>query len=266
MLLAIDVGNSNIVIGIYDGQNWIHHWRLETRLHKTVDEYQVFLSHLMAHKEINLSTIDYVIVSSVVPRLTGTMALLSKRLLNIVPLIVSTNLYNTGLNPEIDLPSELGSDLLSNSVAAWEKNKVTPSLVIDFGTALTFTAILPEGKIAGVSIMPGLNTALEGLANKTAQLPLVQMVPPPSVLGMNTIHAIQSGMVYGFTSTVEGMVKRFKAELGADTKVIATGGLSIVIAPLTDCINEIDRWHTLNGLKILADLNPKDKIKNIYSL
>ena len=252
MVLAVDIGNSNIAFGAYD-QCWIHHWRLSTVANKTSDEYAIQLQSLLANKKIPFSAIDEVVMSSVVPPLTAIFQRTLANLTQQQPLVISTSL-RTGLSIAIDNPHELGTDLLANAVAGYQLTQ-TDCVVVDFGTALSVVTVDQSGEILGVSIAPGLESAMKGLSSNTAQLPFVPLTPPPSVLGKNTAHAIQSGIVLGYVGLVEGLVNRIEQELGRSVKVIATGGLAEVIAPLTNRFNRVEPWLTLDGLRLIAALN-----------
>lgn len=252
MLLAVDIGNSNIAFGIYD-QQWKQQWRLSTVASKTSDEYAIQFRALFDHQKINAAAIQQVVISSVVPPLTQVFQKMLRQLTGQEPLVVSSNL-RTGLTITTDNPQELGTDLLANAVAGYQRFG-TNCIIVDFGTALSLITVSGEGEIKGVSIAPGLESALKALSLNTAQLPFVPLAPPPSVLGKNTTHAIQSGVVLGHVGLVEYLVDRIKAELNGPTQVIATGGLSEVVAPLTDRFTAIEPWLTLDGLRLLAEQN-----------
>lgn len=247
MLLAIDIGNTNIVFGVNYSNDWLNNWRIQTDHLKTADEYEVIFRSLLNSGEINSDNIKQIILSSVVPSLVHPF---TEMLSGLFPYagqtIVSPEIYNL-LPIKILNPYEIGADLVANAVAAFQKyGKLTT--IIDFGTALTFTTIGKDSEIRGVAIAPGLRTAVSALARKTAQLPQIHLTPPPSVLGENTIHAIQAGVVYGFTGLVDSIIERTQEELKEKLTVVATGGLSSVIAPLTKNIKIIEPLLTLNGL------------------
>ncbi len=247
MLLAIDIGNSNIVFGIHENNNWLNHWRIQTDQLKTTDEYEVIFRSLLSSGKIKLVDIDEIVLSSVVPSLVRPFTeMLSGLIYKSKIVIVRPEVY--GMLPiKIMNPYEIGADLVANAVAAFQKlGNLT--MIIDFGTALTFTTIGKNSEILGVAISPGLETAVNALAGKTAQLPQIHLTPPPSVLGKNTIHAIQSGIIYGFTGLVNSIIEQTQIELNEKLNVIATGGLSSVIAPLTQQIKTIDKMLTLDGL------------------
>jgi type III pantothenate kinase len=247
MLLAIDIGNTNIVFGVNDNEKWMNHWRIQTDHKKTADEYEVIFRSLLSAGKICRTDVNNIILSSVVPSLVRPFTEMLPGLFNGTKItIVGPDIYPK-LPIKILNPYEIGADLVANAVAAYQKfGKLTT--VIDFGTALTFTTIGKNAEIKGVAIAPGLHTAVAALAGETAQLPQIHLTPPPSVLGENTVHAIQSGIVYGFTGLVDSMIERTQQELGEKLTVVATGGLSSVIAPLTKNIKNIEQLLTLNGL------------------
>jgi type III pantothenate kinase len=250
MVLAIDIGNTNIVFGISDQNNWLKIWRIQTDWSKTADEYEVIFRSLFTSSEIVQSEVTKTILSSVVPGLIRPFNEMLLHLLGHKPILVEPSIYSI-LPVEILNPYEIGADIVADAVAAFVRYG-GPCMVIDFGTALTFTTISKEGKILGVAIAPGLLTALKSLKGNTAQLPDVQLVEPPSVLGQNTIHAIQSGVVFGFTGLVDSMVSRTETELGEKLTVIATGGLSFILQNTSLKIQLIDENLTLDGLNYIA--------------
>lgn len=254
MLLSIDIGNSNIAFGIYD-RGWIHHWRLNTVANKTADEYEVMFRTLIENSRTSIKNINQVVVSSVVPPLTSTIKRMISSLFQQDPLMVNSEL-DTGILIKIDNPQEIGSDLLANAVAGYTLYH-SNCIIVDFGTALSLTIVNAQGELLGGSIAPGLESAMKALSTNTAQLPFVQLIPPPHVVGKNTVHAIQSGIVLGYVGMVEYLVENIKKELKGETKVIATGGLSEVIAPLTNKFTTIEPWLTLDGLRLIAEKNLK---------
>jgi type III pantothenate kinase len=252
MLLVIDIGNTNIVFGVVENSEWRNHWRIQTDPLKMADEYWVIFSSLLNEGNIGTGEIDHVIISSVVPSLMYPFREMLAKLLpegNIIQ--VGPEIYPK-LPVKILNPFEIGTDLVANAVAAFKKyGKLTT--IIDFGTALTFTTIGKNAEIRGVAIAPGLLTAVSALAGKTAQLPQIHLTPPPSVLGENTVQAIQAGVVLGFSGLVDSIIDRITAELGEPVTVVATGGLSSIIAPLTKSISKIEPMLTLYGLKYIHD-------------
>ncbi len=252
MLLAIDIGNTNIVFGVYDGQTWSHKWRVQTVHKRMPDEYAVLFHQLLGEAELTLASFDQTVLSSVVPQLTYGLAQMVEQRTGCAPLIIHHAL-DLGIEVKTEAPQKVGADLLCDAVAAYTRFQDN-CIVVDFGTATTFTSVQKPGELLGVAIAAGLNTTIDGLVMKTAQLPQIELAPPPSVIGKNTVHAMQAGLVIGYVCMVEGLIDRIKAELGY-ASVIATGGLSSVLAPLTDHFDAVDPWLTLDGLRLIAELN-----------
>ncbi len=250
MLLVIDIGNTNIVFGIHSGETWITHWRIQTDTEKTADEYEVIFRTLISNGQVLPDQITSVVLSSVVPTLVQPFIDMLGSFPGIRPVILGPETYDK-LPLGILNPYQIGSDLVANSLAAFTKYGEYV-MVIDFGTALTFTTVGPKGKILGVAIAPGMNTVVNALAGKTAQLPRVHLVAPPSVLGQNTMHAIQSGIVLGYAGLVDSIISRTEEELQHKLTVVATGGLSTVMAPLVPSIGHIEPLLTLEGLQMAA--------------
>ena len=251
MLLAIDIGNTNIVFGIYDAEKWQNHWRIQTDQRKTADEYEVIFRSLMTAGKVCRNHVDKIFVCSVVPSLVHPFSeMLSALFSEAVITVINPEIYPK-LPIKVLNPYEIGTDLVANAVAAYQKFG-SLTTVVDFGTALTFTTIGKDSEISGVAIAPGLRTAVGALAGGTAQLPHVHLAPPPSVLGENTIHAIQSGVVFGFTGLVDAMIERTQNEIGEALNVVATGGLSKIIAPLTKHIKNVEPLLTLDGLRQIS--------------
>jgi len=253
MLCAVDVGNSNIVIGLYHDNEWCARWRLATVTDRTADEYWQLMRSLFREHGIENGAVERAVLSSVVPELTATMTLVLQRFSGEVPLYVSAQL-KTGLQFSVGNPREMGADLLANAAAAYGIYKCS-SIVIDFGTALTFVAVDEGGIVRGVSIAPGLKTAMESLSLNTAQLPHIPLEVPPAYIGTDTVGAIQSGLMYGYVGLVERMVAGMQAELQTKARVVATGGMAAALAPHIECIDEQEPWLTLEGLRLLSDLN-----------
>ena len=250
-LLLIDVGNSNIVTAINKNGQWISNWRMHTVSNKTADEYEVILRSLFEKNKLDPESIDKVIMSNVVPTLLHPMKEMVFKLTGKRLEVISPEIY-----PKLPLniinPYEIGTDIVADSVAAYEKYSGN-RIIVDFGTALTFTAIDADGNILGVSITPGMKTAISALVSNTAQLPEVPLKAPPSILGTNTIHAIQSGVVMGYVGLIEYTINGINKELSGPTKVIATGGLSYVMDNLTDVFDEVDPFLTMEGLRIIGE-------------
>jgi type III pantothenate kinase len=245
MLFVIDAGNTNIVGGAYENGRLIETMRIRTVQGKTEDEYAVIVRVLLEDRGLDPGRIDRVIISSVVPQLTSSIEKMARHLFNVEPVTLGPALYSK-LPVKVIAVDEIGSDLVADALAAWNRFGGA-CLVVDFGTALTFTAVDATGRIAGVSIAPGLGTAAGSLSRNTAQLPSVPLEAPASAMGTNTIQAIQAGVVLGYTGLVEYMVKRITAELGG-AKVVATGGMCRVISGLTDVFDAIESDLTLDGL------------------
>ncbi len=254
MLLAIDLGNTNIKYGVFDGENLVSSFRVSSRISRTADEYGSVLVGLLADRGIKKSDISGIIFSSVIPALNYTICHMCEFFFGISPLVIGPGL-KTGLNIKVDNPKEVGADIIVNSVSAFKKYG-GPIVVIDFGTATTFDVISEKGELLGVVIAPGIKTSLEGLATKTAQLPMVELESPKSVIGKNTKHCMQSGLIFGFAGLVENIINKIKKELGLkELSVVATGGLGEIIAKEVKCISVVDRTLTLDGLRIIYQLN-----------
>jgi type III pantothenate kinase len=254
MLLAIDVGNTNIVCGLFDGNILRDSWRLTTDRGKTADEYSVFIRSLFQASGVQLGDIESVVFASVVPPLTPIMRRLVDRLFHVRPLVVSTAL-NTNIRWEVDSPLEMGADRIADCVGGYMKYG-GPCIVIDIGTATTFNVISDDGRYLGGSIAPGVLSSSESLFTKTAKLPRIELERPATSLGTDTITQMQVGVVWGMVFMVDGMIQRIREETGySDARVILTGGLSGVVAPglRTKCVH--DPNLTLDGLRILFDLN-----------
>lgn len=251
MILTIDIGNSNIVFGVTERDEWLKIWRIQTDSSKTADEYEVIFRTLFTSSKICKSEISLSILSSVVPSLVRPFQEMLNQLLGHSGILVEPSIYPK-LPIQVLNPYEIGTDLVADATAAFLRYG-GPCMVIDFGTALTFTTISKTGEILGVAIAPGLQTALKSLTGNTAQLRDVQLIPPPSVLGKNTIHAIQSGLVLGFAGLVDSIVAATEAELNEKLTIIATGGLSSVLKDVSNRIGIIDENLTLDGLRYIAN-------------
>ncbi|MDH7486691.1 MAG: type III pantothenate kinase [Anaerolineae bacterium] len=254
MLLCVDIGNTNIVFGIHHRGQWVAHWRMRTVPDKMADEYAVLLKEFLRDRDIQLTDIRRVILSSVVPPLTGVFRELCQRYVSRPPLVLGPGV-RTGLNIRTDNPAEVGADLIANAVAAYDRFRRN-CIVVDFGTATTFSTVAEPGEFLGVAIAPGLSLAADALAGRTAQLPRVQLTAPPAAIGKNTVHSMQSGLIFGYVGLTEGLIRRLRGELGGRASVIATGGLAQVIAPLTSEIEVVEPWLTLDGLRLIAERNP----------
>jgi type III pantothenate kinase len=255
VLLAVSAGNSHIVFGVHDGSGWVRRWRIQTVHAKTADEYMVVFGSLFDAAGLRGRAMDTAILASVVPPLTRTLTETVETLAGRQPLILSPRL-DLGLRITTENPSEVGSDLVANAVAAFDRFKGN-CIVIDFGTALSFTAVAAPGELRGVAIAPGLTSAVNSLGHDTAQLPRVPLTPPPGAIGRNTVHSIQAGIVLGYVGLVQEIIGRMRAELGGTAGVAVTGGHSQVMAPLLGESVTHEPWLTLEGLRILAARNPQ---------
>jgi type III pantothenate kinase len=253
MLLTIDIGNTNLTLGLYEGDKLGAHWRLATDHNRMPDEYGLQFLGLLQNAEKSLTDISGISLASVVPPLTGRVIQACREYLKQEPLVVDTGI-KTGIKVRYEDPKAVGADRICDAVAVM-KLYGGPACVIDFGTATTFNALTKDGEYLGGAITAGINLAAEALYTRAAKLPRIDLQTPPSVIGRNTVHAMQSGLLFGYVSMVEGMVTRFRSELGGDMKVIATGGLSESIAKETKVIDILAPWLTLDGLRILWELN-----------
>lgn len=256
MLLAIDIGNTNTVFGLYDGETLLADWRMETHHHRMPDEWAAVLITLMEHRGYGLKDVEAAVCSSVVPPVTTSVGSMVEEYLHTEMLRVEPG-TKTGVRVCVDNPREVGADRIVNTLAA-HRRYGGPAIVIDFGTATTFDIVSPSGEYLGGAISPGLGIAADALFSYTAQLRRIELVPPRHPIGKNTVHAMQSGIVLGYIALSEGMIARLKAdmgEFGQPIKVIGTGGLASLIAAHTGCIDIVDPNLTLEGLRMIYDLN-----------
>jgi type III pantothenate kinase len=253
MLLTIDVGNTNLTLGLFDGDRLGAHWRLATDHTRMPDEYGLQFLGLLENAGRSPKDLTGIGLASVVPPLTGRVIQACREYLKQEPLVVDTGI-KTGIKIRYEDPKAVGADRVCDAVAVM-KLYGGPACVVDFGTATTFNAITREGEYLGGAITAGINLAAEALFTHAAKLQRIDLQRPPSVIGRNTVHAMQSGLLFGYVSMVEGMVARFRSELGDDMKVIATGGLAEIVARETDVVQIIAPWLTLEGLRIIWELN-----------
>ncbi len=254
MLLVVDIGNTHIVIGVYKKRELLFSFRMATDKKKTEDEYWVLLSYLLEHNNIKYPFIKKVIISSVVPILTSIFENMVQKYFKLNPLLVNSNIRKN-IRLKIDNPSELGADRLVNAMAGYELYG-GPLIIVDFGTATTFCAISEEGEYLGGAIAPGLILSVESLTEKTAKLPQIPLSFPQFSIGKNTVAGMQSGLMFGYVSLVDGIIKRFQEEMGKeDVFVVATGGLAKIVSSESKYINEINPNLTLEGLRLIDELN-----------
>jgi len=253
LLLAIDIGNTNVALGLYDEDVPVAQWRIATEAQRLTDEYAVLLAGLFRQRDIAFGDVGGCVMASVVPPLTGTFTDLARRYLHVEPVIIS-DAIKTGVRILYDNPHEVGADRIVNALAVQRKYG-TPAIVVDFGTATTFDVISTEGDYLGGVIAPGMAISAEALFQRAAKLPEVEMAAPPSVIGKNTVHSMQAGLVLGYVALVEGLVRRIEEDLGGPAHVIATGGLGALIAAYTDCVEAVDSNLTIEGLRMIYDMN-----------
>ncbi|MFW6022533.1 MAG: type III pantothenate kinase [Halanaerobiaceae bacterium] len=254
MILTIDVGNTNTVLGIYEADNLKKYWYISTDKNKTPDEYGILINNLFSHENIKTTNLDNVIISSVVPPVVMSLKKASRKFFGIDPMLVGPGV-KTGINIKMDNPREVGADRIVNAVAALEKFKGKSLIIVDFGTATTFDAVTAERDYLGGAIAPGIGISTEALFDYAAKLPRVELVKPGKVIGKNTIMGMQSGIIYGFVGQVEKIINLFQEEIGKQCYVVATGGLSELIAPETELIDKTEPYLTLDGLFYIAKLN-----------
>jgi type III pantothenate kinase len=250
----MDVGNTNVTVGAFEDSTLRATWRFSTDVGKLADEYGVLMSSLLQHEGITEEDVTEAVMGSVVPDLDPVFEAVCRRYFKVQPLVVGTGV-RTGLRIVYDSPRDVGVDRVADAVAATHMYGPPPMIVVDLGTGTVFDAINGEGDYVGGAIAPGLGIAAEALFQRAAKLHRVELVRPKSAVGHNTVAAIQSGLVYGYVGMVEGIVARFKAELGPSTKVIGTGGWAQLIAQETDVIDEVNVDLTLHGLRLIFELN-----------
>ncbi len=258
MLLVIDVGNTNTVLGLFDGENLIHDWRIRTEIDHTVDEYGILISnlyHSSRMKEKEIKAVTDIIISCVVPPMLNILEPLCVKYFNIKPMIVGPGI-KTGMPIFYDNPREVGADRIVNAVAAYAKYR-KECIVVDFGTATTFDYVSPKGEYMGGCIAPGIVISSEALFERASKLPRVEFSKPKTVITKDTVSAMQAGIMYGYAGLVDGIVARMKAEVNTTPLVIATGGLARVVAQEAKSIDKIEDMLTLEGLRLIFELNSK---------
>ena len=257
MLLAIDVGNTNIVLGVFRDDRLAHSWRLTTLRERTADELGILITSLCAHHGIARDDVSGIVLSSVVPPLTGTLLTMARDYFGRVPLNVEPGL-DIGMPVLYENPAEVGADRLVNGIAAYEqfgRGKKSPVIVVDFGTATTFDAISARGEYLGGVICPGPQISADALFQRAARLPRIEVRKPERVIGTTTVKSMQAGLFWGYVDMVEGLVRRIREELGGAAIVVATGGLASTVAPETTLVDHVDGELTLRGLRIVWDRN-----------
>jgi len=253
MLLCVDIGNTNIVMGLYRGDELVAHWRISTNHERMPDEYGILLMTFLSHGGFAKDEVMGAIVASVVPPLTDTFCKMLADFAGAEALVVGAGV-KTGVSVRYDNPRDVGADRVVNAAAGYRKYG-GPACIIDFGTGTTFDAISATGEYLGGAIAPGIRVAAEALFSRTAKLPRIDLQRPSKAIGTNTVDSMRSGILFGYVGLVEGMVARFRRELGDEMRVVATGGLAEVISRETDIIEEVDPWLTLEGLRMIYELN-----------
>ncbi len=253
MLLAIDIGNTNVVLGVFDDERLVENWRVGTNTQITPDEYAMIFRDLFGFAKLDFSRITGVIISSVVPPLLPVMVEMSRKYFKITPLVVTHEL-STGITIRYDNPKEVGADRIVNAAAAYRLYG-GPVIIVDFGTATTFCAVTKGGEYLGGAICPGIKISAEALFQRASKLPRVELIKPPAIIGTDTVSAMQAGIIFGYAGLVDGIVRRMKKELSSQARVIATGGLAELVAPETESIEEIRPQLTLEGLSLLFKIN-----------
>ena len=257
LLLAIDVGNTNVVLGVFEGDELKVSWRLATTPERTADELGVWVTQFFAHRHVDTGRVAHVVMASVVPPLTRTVREMAARYFGLTPLVVDGDTA-TGMPNLYAHPGEVGADRIVNGVGAYERygrEAGCPVIVVDFGTATTFDAITGRGEYLGGVICPGVQISADALFQRAARLPRVDVRKPATVIGRTTVGSMESGLFYGYVGLIEGLVERIRGELGATAVCVATGGLADVISPGTPAIQHVDPELTLRGLRIVWDRN-----------
>ncbi|WP_332633172.1 type III pantothenate kinase [Halalkalibacter flavus] len=253
MIMVVDVGNTNIVLGVYKGKELRYHWRIATSRQKTEDEWAMSLKGLFEHEKLSFGEIEGIIISSVVPPIMYTLELMCKKYFGIKPMVIGPGI-KTGLNVKYDNPKEVGADRIVNAVAAIQLYG-SPLIVVDFGTATTYCYINEDRQYMGGAISPGISISTEALYTRASKLPRIEIAKPKNVLGTNTVHAMQAGIFYGYVGQVDGIVNRMKAQASTVPTVIATGGMASLVASETETIDVVEPFLTLKGLQMIYEKN-----------
>lgn len=253
MLLVLDIGNTNTVVGVYDGERLVAHWRLTTARNRTDDEYAILMASLFTRHHLAPEQIKQAVLGSVVPTLTGAFEKAVEGCFGIKPLVVGPGV-KTGIKLKFDNPKEIGADRIANAVGGFAKYG-GPLIIVDFGTATTFDYISEDGTYMGGVIAPGMKIAAEALFERASKLPKVELEYPETVLGRNTVQSMQSGIMHGYAALVDGLVERLRSETETGARVVGTGGLAGVLAPRTMTLKTVDDWITLDGLRIIFERN-----------
>ena len=253
MLLVMDVGNTDTVLGVYDGEELVHDWRIRTKADHTVDEYGILIYNLYNASRISSRAVQDIIISCVVPPMLNILEPLCQKYFKVKPLIVGPGV-RTGMPIFYDNPKEVGADRIVNAVACFHKYQRS-LIIVDFGTATTFDYISPQGEYMGGCIAPGIMISTEALFSRTAKLPRVELTKPKNIIAKDTVSSMQAGIMYGYAGLVDDIVERMKKEAASDPLVVATGGLATIIAPQATSIDRVEKMLTLEGLRLIYHLN-----------
>ncbi len=264
MILTIDIGNSDTVLGIYENNKMVDHWRVSTDQKKTVDEYGILFNNLFSFDNVKTNQIEGIIISSVVPQVVQVLEVTSIQYLNLKPMVVGPGI-KTGMNIKMEDPREVGADRIVNAIGGYQRFG-GPLIIVDFGTATTFDYISSKGDYEGGAISPGIGVSTDALFNMASKLPRVELKKPDNAIGKNTVEATQSGIFYGFIGQVEKLIKKFQEEIEVNPKIVATGGYSELIGSKTEAIEYIAPFLTLDGLNYLAQINDLKKVSKKWRL